>query len=160
MNTASDAAVAIDVPGGTSGGTSPGASQRKHDPLLDCLVEACRVQGHAATRASLSSGLPLVEGRITLELAERAVARAGMAAKLQRIELAAIDAAALPAVLLLKDRDAAVLLGWDEQGQARLLLPETAARRRCARIARATGSGAACSRSASSTATCSSPPCW
>jgi ATP-binding cassette, subfamily C, bacterial LapB len=95
------------------------------DALLDCLVEICRVQGHAATRASLSAGLPLVEGRLTLELAERAAARAGMAAKVQRIDLAAIDAAALPAVLLLKERAAAVLLGWNDDGSARLLLPET-----------------------------------
>jgi ATP-binding cassette, subfamily C, bacterial LapB len=95
------------------------------DALLDCLVEICRVQGHAATRASLSAGLPLVEGHLTVELAERAAARAGMAAKVQRIDLAAIDAAALPAILLLKDRTAAVLLGWDDDGSARLLLPET-----------------------------------
>jgi ATP-binding cassette, subfamily C, bacterial LapB len=95
------------------------------DALLDCLVETCRVQGHAATRASLSSGLPLVEGRLTLELAERAAARAGMAAKVQRIDLAAIDAAALPAIVLLKERTAAVLLGWADDGSARVLLPET-----------------------------------
>jgi hypothetical protein len=29
------------------------------DPLLDCLVEVCRLHGHAASRASLSAGLPL-----------------------------------------------------------------------------------------------------
>ncbi len=95
------------------------------DALLDCLVEICRVQGHAATRASLSAGLPLVSGHLTLELAERAAARAGMATKIQRIDLAAIDAAALPAIVLLKDRAAAVLLGWNDDSSARLLLPET-----------------------------------
>ena len=29
------------------------------DPLLDCLVEVCRLHGQAASRASLSAGLPL-----------------------------------------------------------------------------------------------------
>ena len=42
------------------------------DPLLDSLVELCRLHGQGASRASLAAGLPLVEGRLTLELAERA----------------------------------------------------------------------------------------
>jgi ATP-binding cassette, subfamily C, bacterial LapB len=107
--------------------TPPAAvpSPTSPDELLDCLVEVCRVQGHAATRASLSAGLPLVQGKLTLELTERAAARAGMAAKVQRIDLLAIDDAALPAVLLLKQRGAAVLLGKDSDGTARVLLPET-----------------------------------
>jgi ATP-binding cassette subfamily C protein LapB len=95
------------------------------DPLLDCLVEVCRLHGQAASRASLSAGLPLVDGRLNLELAERAAARAGMASRLQRMPLDRIDPAALPAILVLKDNHACVLLGWDEQGAARLLLPET-----------------------------------
>lgn len=99
------------------------------DPLLDCLVELCRLQGQAATRASLSAALPLRDGRLTLELAERAAARVGMASRLQRLPLERIDAAALPAILILKDNQACVLLGWrsDDAGvaQAQVLLPET-----------------------------------
>ena len=94
------------------------------DPLLDCLVEVCRLHGQHATRASLSAGLPLVDGRLTLALAERAAARAGMATKLQRLAPADVDAAALPVVLLLKDDKACVLIGR-EPGRARVLLPET-----------------------------------
>ena len=96
------------------------------DPLLDCLVEVCRLHGHAATRASLSAALPLRDGRLTLELAERAAARAGLSTKLQRLALAQIDPATLPAILVLADNKACVLLGWDDGGaQARVLLPET-----------------------------------
>lgn len=101
------------------------------DPLLDCLVEVCRLHGQAASRASLSAGLPLGQngkGRLTLELAERAAARAGMATRLQRVALARIDTAALPAILILRDNQACVLLGWDGRGaerRARVLLPET-----------------------------------
>src|SRR5256885_17156266 len=71
------------------------------DPLLDCLVEVCRLHGQAASRASLSAGLPLDaenRGRLTLELAERAAARAGMAARLQRLPLERLRAAPLPAI--------------------------------------------------------------
>jgi ATP-binding cassette subfamily C protein LapB len=99
------------------------------DPLLDCLIEVCRIHGQAASRASLSAGLPVgahTRGRLTLELAERAAARAGMSAKLQRIELDRIDSAALPAILVLRNDQACVLLGWDDSGsRARVLLPET-----------------------------------
>ena len=95
------------------------------DPLLDCLVELCRLHGQAATRASLSASLPLRDGRLTLELAERAAARSGLTTRLQRLALEAIAPATLPAILVLKDDKACVLLGWDETGGARVLLPET-----------------------------------
>jgi ATP-binding cassette subfamily C protein LapB len=88
------------------------------------------LHGQAASRASLSAGLPLGtggKGLLTLELAERAAARAGMSAKLQRLPLKRVDNAALPAILILKDNQACVLMGWDAAGQtARVLLPETA----------------------------------
>jgi len=95
------------------------------DPLLDCLVEVCRLHGQGASRASLAAGLPLVQGRLNLELTERAAARAGMATRLQRLPLQSIDPAALPAILVLADNQACVLLDHDEQGQARVLLPAT-----------------------------------
>ena len=99
------------------------------DPLLDCLVEICRLHGQAASRASLSAALPLVNGRLGIDLVERAAARAGMSSRLQRLALDQIDLAVLPAILILKDNRACVLLGWEGEGesrQARVLLPETA----------------------------------
>ncbi len=95
------------------------------DPLLDSLVELCRLHGQGGSRASLSAGLPLVDGRLTLELAERAAARAGMAARLQRLPLEAIDAAALPAILVLADNQSCVLVSWGADGRAQVLLPAT-----------------------------------
>ena len=74
------------------------------DPLLDCLVEICRLQGKATTRAALSAGLPTgpdTAGRLPLELAERAAARAGMATRLQRLALDQLDAATLPVLILI-----------------------------------------------------------
>jgi ATP-binding cassette subfamily C protein LapB len=95
------------------------------DPLLDSLVEVCRIHGRGATRASLAGGLPLIDGRLTLELAERAAARAGMATRLQRVALHAIDSAALPAILVLANNQTCVLVAWTDDGDARVLLPAT-----------------------------------
>jgi ATP-binding cassette, subfamily C, bacterial LapB len=95
------------------------------DPLLDSLVEVCRLHGRGATRASLAGGLPLTDGRLTLELAERAAARAGMATRLQRVSLDAIDGAALPAILVLANNQTCVLVAWADDGDARVLLPAT-----------------------------------
>jgi len=97
------------------------------DPLLDSLIEVCRLHGIAASRASLSAGLPLDKQPLTVALLERAASRAGLAVKLQRSELAQIDPITLPAILLLKDEGACVLLGFDgpDRAQARVLLPQT-----------------------------------
>jgi ATP-binding cassette, subfamily C, bacterial LapB len=95
------------------------------DPLLDSLVEVCRIHGRGATRASLAGGLPLVDGRLSLEIAERAAARAGMASRLQRVALDAIDRAALPAILVLANNQTCVLVAWADDGDARVLLPAT-----------------------------------
>ncbi|KNZ31848.1 MAG: ABC transporter [Methylibium sp. NZG] len=95
------------------------------DPLLDCLLEVCRAHGLAASRASLAAGLPLVQGRLSLDGAERAATRAGLAARLQRMPLSGIDPAALPAVAVLNDDKACVLVGRREGGGWDVLLPET-----------------------------------
>ncbi|MDR1994983.1 type I secretion system permease/ATPase [Azonexus sp.] len=97
-----------------------------HDPLLDCLVELSRIHGRPSTRAALVAGLPLEKGILSPSLFARAASRAGLAAKLVRRPLARIDDVLLPAVLLLKNGEACVLLGWDDSGEnARLLFPET-----------------------------------
>ncbi|MEY8876462.1 MAG: type I secretion system permease/ATPase [Leptothrix sp. (in: b-proteobacteria)] len=95
------------------------------DPLLDCLLEVCRLNGVSASRASLSAGLPLEDGRLTLALVDRAAARAGMTTRLQRLRRSRIDLNTLPAIILLKGNGACVLLGWTADGDARVLLPET-----------------------------------
>jgi ATP-binding cassette subfamily C protein LapB len=95
------------------------------DPLLDSLLEVCRLHGVGASRASLSAGLPLVSGRLTLALAERAAARAGLSARLQRLPLDAIDAATLPAIAVLQGERACVLIGRRADGGWDALLPET-----------------------------------
>jgi ATP-binding cassette subfamily C protein LapB len=97
-----------------------------HDPLLDCLVELTRIHGRPSTRAALSAGLPLAKSGLTPSLFARAAARAGFASKVLRRPLDRLDAAVLPAILLLEGNEACVLLGWDGDGAvARVLMPET-----------------------------------
>jgi len=97
-----------------------------HDPLLDCLVELTRIHGRPSTRAALVAGLPLERGLLTPSLFWRAAGRAGLSAKLGKRALDRIDDLLLPAVLLLKDEEACVLLGWDEAREnARVLFPES-----------------------------------
>jgi ATP-binding cassette subfamily C protein LapB len=96
------------------------------DPLLDCLIEVARLHGQAATRASMSAGLPLQpQEPLPLALVERAAARAGLATRVQRLALTGIDALTLPAILILKDNKACVLLGREGEQHWRILLPET-----------------------------------
>ncbi len=95
------------------------------DPLLDCLLEVCKLHGITASRASLAAGLPLGDQALSLPLVERAAARAGLATRVQRLALDQLDVHALPAILLLKDQQAMVLLGWDDTDRARVLSPQT-----------------------------------
>jgi ATP-binding cassette subfamily C protein LapB len=95
------------------------------DPLLDSLLSLCVLHRKPANRAMLTSGLPLPKQRLTAELLPRAAARAGLQGRLLRRSLEQIPKIALPALLLLKEGRCAVLLGWNEKGQARLLLSES-----------------------------------
>jgi ATP-binding cassette subfamily C protein LapB len=94
------------------------------DPLLDCVVAIARIFGIASTRESLSAGLPLEENCTTPALVPRAAARAGMTARLARRKLEDLRAGLLPVILLLKDKQACVLLEWLPDGQARVRYPE------------------------------------
>ena len=51
------------------------------DPLLDSLLILCSLHGKPASRSTLSSGLPLENDRLTLNIFPRAAARAGLKAR-------------------------------------------------------------------------------
>lgn len=96
------------------------------DPLLDCLVELTRIHGRPSTRAALSAGLPLPAEGLTPSLFARAAAHAGFSAKVVRRDLAKIDTALFPVILLLKDNDACLLQNWTDAGaNAQLLMPDS-----------------------------------
>ena len=107
------------LPEGPEGDAPP-----SDDPLLDCLIVLTRHYGRPMSAAALTAGLPLPDGRLTPEAFARAAARAGLSARLLRRPLARLSGSALPAVALLADRRACVLLAVDGD-RATLLLPET-----------------------------------
>lgn len=95
------------------------------DPLLDCLLTLCVLHQKPASRVMLTTGLPLPAQRLSPELLPRAAARAGLQGRLLQRRLEQIPSIAMPAILLLKEGRAAVLLGWENADTARLLLSES-----------------------------------
>lgn len=99
--------------------------QTHDDPLLDALMIICKMHNIATSRTVLTTGLPLATHSLTLEAFPRAAGRAGLKARVVQRPFDNITALSLPAILLLKNDQAAVLIGWDENQQARLLPSET-----------------------------------
>lgn len=96
------------------------------DPLLTCLLQLAKLEHRPCTAASVTAGLPLVKERLTPELFVRAADRAGLKAQIVKRELADISALVCPAVLLLENDKAVILLDIEvEAKQALLLDPET-----------------------------------
>jgi ATP-binding cassette subfamily C protein LapB len=103
-----------------------GDTDTHDDPLLDCLMQLTRLHGRSATRTGLSSGLPLVNNQLTVELFPRAAARADLSSRVLHRPLERISNLQLPVVLLLKDRKACVAVNITDGGQQfKVLLPET-----------------------------------
>lgn len=91
---------------------------RPADALLGCLEAVARRLGSPVSREALLAGLPLDDGGLTPALFVRAAERAGLSATLTERSLADIAQARLPAVLLLKGREACVLLSRDDSRAA------------------------------------------
>jgi len=96
------------------------------DPLLDCLVELTRLHGVPSTAKALSAGLPLTANRLTPALLERAASRAHFSTRIVQRNLADIATHLMPAILLLNDKRACLLLGVNEKGYV-VCFPETGA---------------------------------
>ncbi len=79
------------------------------DPLRDALVELARQLDRPVSPRRLVAGLPLEGGRLTPRLAVRAAERAGLAARLLRRPLEAVDDSHCPCILILEGGDARVL---------------------------------------------------
>lgn len=96
------------------------------DPLTDCLVILAKLHGRSISRTSLRAGLPLVNNRLTVKLSARAAQRAGLSSRVLERPLAKLTNLELPAILLLKDSRAVVLVHINTRtGIATILLPES-----------------------------------
>lgn len=104
----------------------PAAHHIAHDPLLGCLVVLTRLEHNPFSPETLIAGLPLVDNKLTPELFIRAAARAGLSAQIVSRTLADISPLVLPAVLLLKNRQACILVSKnDAKGTATIIQPES-----------------------------------
>ncbi|MCK5524297.1 MAG: type I secretion system permease/ATPase [Thiomargarita sp.] len=80
------------------------------DPLLQCLVILSKLLNKPISAEALKAGLPLVNNRFTPELFIRAAERAHLSARLIKRPLSELTEFVLPAVLLLKDGQACILI--------------------------------------------------
>jgi ATP-binding cassette subfamily C protein LapB len=97
-----------------------------HDPLLSCLIILTRIEHNPFSPETLIAGLPLVDNKLTPELFVRAADRAGMSAQIVKRELGDVSQLVLPAVLLLRHKQACILVQInDEEKKAKVVQPET-----------------------------------
>lgn len=94
------------------------------DPLLDCLIIIGKMHDRQLSGDVLTSGLPLVDNRLTPRLFIRAAEGANFSARLVKRHIAAIPQLVYPCVLLLKDNRGAVLAGRKGDDYS-VILPET-----------------------------------
>jgi ATP-binding cassette subfamily C protein LapB len=100
---------------------SPGTAD---DPLLGCLSILAALLDRPMSVDALTAGLPMAGEAMTPDLFVRSAARAGISARLVRRPLGSVSKMTLPCALLLKNRRACVLTGFDEGGTAQIVLPE------------------------------------
>lgn len=100
------------------------ASTPSGDPLREGLCLLAARLGRQVSTARLGDGMALRDGRLPLDQMEKAMRRAGFAARAVRMPPSEAPEALLPALLLMTDGSAVVLAGRVED-QAVLLSPET-----------------------------------
>tara|TARA_R110000868_G_scaffold179802_1_gene419985 strand:- start:4464 stop:6590 length:2127 start_codon:yes stop_codon:yes gene_type:complete len=94
------------------------------DALLECLLVLGNHYGQVTSREALIAGLPLNDRRLSPDLFARAGRRIGLTSKIYKKPLASINASLLPAVLLLNNDQACLLMEWLSDGSARVIYPE------------------------------------
>ena len=95
------------------------------DPLLGCLVLLTKIHERPHSAESLTAGLPLEDGCLTLGLFYRAAQRAQLTSRVVKRPLDDIPDFVLPVVLLLNKQQACVLTRFMDDGRAEILLPES-----------------------------------
>ena len=96
------------------------------DPIADCLVMLSKIYGHPISRTALRAGLPLENNRLSVSLASRAAARAGLSSRVLGRSLKQMSTLELPCILLLSPDKACVLTDINYNDQTLIiLLPET-----------------------------------
>ena len=100
------------------------AQSETFDPLLGCLEIAADHYGRSAASGVLTSGLPLIDGKLTAQLFPRAASRVGLSARVVKRKITDLLAILFPVIVLLRDNNAVVLVEHDGE-TATVALPET-----------------------------------
>ena len=101
------------------------SGQGGDDPLLWCLAFLCRYYERPRSPDVLKAGLPDAGQPLTPALTVRAAERAGLSARVVKRRFTSISGLLLPAVLLLKDGGACVLVEYTGKGKALVVMPES-----------------------------------
>jgi ATP-binding cassette subfamily C protein LapB len=92
------------------------------DPLTASLTYLAAHHGRAVSREALLGGLPILDGQLTVALYDRAARRAGLETEAIKRDVLDIPALVLPAVLIMKDGSALILLGIDQANKSAKVL--------------------------------------
>jgi len=90
--------------------------------LMDCLLLVAHLEGRTTSKASVSSGLPLEDGKLPVVMFNRAANRAGLASTMLSRELDDIPVEVLPAILILKSGEAVVLTDINHEQKIAIIL--------------------------------------
>ncbi len=101
---------------------SPEVNTDRHDPLAASLTYLAAHHGRAVSREALLGGLPILDGRLSVGLYDRAARRAGLETEAIKRQIQDIPALVLPAVLIMKNGIALILLGIDQKNKSAKIL--------------------------------------
>ena len=101
------------------------AGEARHDPLAASLMYLAAYHGRAVSREALLGGLPILDGRLSVALYDRAARRAGLETEAVKRAVLDIPSMVLPAVLIMKNGVALILLAIDSQNQSAKILDPT-----------------------------------
>ena len=95
---------------------------RPDDPLLEALLFFGKLHSRAVNAAGAIQGLPVIEGRLTPELFQRAAQRCGFESKIVNRSLGQIHPATLPVLLILENDEAVILTKLPKKGNAEIVV--------------------------------------
>jgi ATP-binding cassette, subfamily C, bacterial LapB len=99
------------------------------DPLADALLYLAAHHGRSLSRDALVSGLPILNGKLSVSLFERAARRAGLEVEPVKRSIADIPALVLPAVLIMRDGTTRILVEHnDDPAKAKVVDPSKRSR--------------------------------
>ena len=97
----------------------------KGGPLLECLLILTRAHGVKASAETLLAGLPLQHSQLTPSAFSRSAKRAGFTSKIVSRDLLHLNPALFPAILLLENNSACVILELNQEAQtATVVFPD------------------------------------